>query len=96
MPVVSFEVLTGANRVVAPATGRKIVVLYPLRGRGDWEFFGILSSGEPRPHSVDEGAVTADASELPDTPFIAAGLHSDDKLLAIPDLDALKAALYPA
>jgi len=39
-------------------------------------------------------AIAAEPGELPDTPYLAAGLKSDGQLLAIPDFDALKALFY--
>jgi hypothetical protein len=40
-------------------------------------------------------AVAATGAELPDTPYIAAGLKLGGRLLVIPDLEALKQAFYP-
>ncbi len=95
VPVVSFEALMGASSA-DPALGAKIVVFYPLPGRADWEFFGLLASAEPRPLTVDPGeAVAAGGAELPDSLYIAAGLKQAGRLLAIPDLDALKKLFYP-
>jgi hypothetical protein len=37
----------------------------------------------------------AEDSELPDSPYIAAGLKVDGRLMLIPDLEALKKAFYP-
>jgi chemosensory pili system protein ChpC len=96
VPVVSFEALMG-QRVAAPTPASKIAVIYPLPGRADWEFTGILTLAEPRPRPVEEaGLITAEASDLPDTPYVAAGLKSQGRLLAVPDLEAMKRAFYPA
>ncbi len=95
VPVVSFEGLMG-QRASLPTPSSKIAILYPLAGRGDWEFFGILSVAEPRPRAVEgAGLVTAEPSDLPDTPYVAAGFKVQNRLLAIPDLEALKKAFYP-
>lgn len=95
VPVVSFEALLGRAPAAASASS-KLVVFYPLAGRRAWEFFALLSAGEPRPRAIDtETAVAAGSAELPDTPYIAAGLRSETGVLAIPDLDALKAVFYP-
>ena len=40
-------------------------------------------------------ALAATSAELPDTPYVAAGLKLGGRLLAIPDLEALKKAFYP-
>ncbi len=95
VPVVSFEALMGGT-VTAPTPGSKVVILYPLPGRRDWEFYGLLTHAEPRPQTVDGAlALAATSAELPDTPYVAAGLKLGGRLLAIPDLEALKKAFYP-
>jgi chemosensory pili system protein ChpC len=95
VPVVSFEGLIG-QRVAPPAPSSKIAVIYPLKGRGDWEFYGILSAAEPRPRAVEgAGLVTAEPSELPESELVAAGFRVSNRLLAIPDLEALKKVFYP-
>ncbi|MEK7697324.1 MAG: chemotaxis protein CheW [Pseudomonadota bacterium] len=95
VPVVSLEALMGGP-VSAPSPASKVVILYPLPGRRDWEFFAILTHAEPRPQTIDPAhAVAATGAELPDTPYIAAGLKLGGRLLVIPDLEALKQAFYP-
>ncbi len=95
VPVVSFEALMGA-RPADPADSAKVVVFYPLPGRADWEFFGLISSAEPRPQYVDHSeAVAATGAELPESLYIAAGIKQAGRLLAIPDLEAMKKAFYP-
>ena len=95
VPVVSFEGLMG-EAVTAPTPGSKVVILYPLPGRRDWEFYAVLTHAEPRPQMIDPAhTVAATSAELPDTPYIAAGLKLDGRLLVIPDLEALKKAFYP-
>lgn len=95
VPVVSLEALMGA-RAPDARLGAKVVVLYPLAGRADWEFFGILSSAEPRPQTIAAAeSIAAAPSELPDTPYVAAGLKLTGRVLAIPDMEALKRVFYP-
>jgi chemosensory pili system protein ChpC len=95
IPVVSFEMLLGRKPAAASASS-KLVVFYPLAGRRAWEFFAVLSAAEPRPRAIAvETVVPAAPSDLPDTPYIAAGLRTEVGVLAIPDLDALRAAFYP-
>ncbi len=95
VPVVSFEALMG-GAVSPPTPGSKVVILYPLNGRRDWEFYGVLSHAEPRPQTVDQArGIAATSAELPDTSYIAAGLKLGGRLLVIPDLDALKKTFYP-
>ncbi|MHB8742232.1 MAG: chemotaxis protein CheW [Sulfuricaulis sp.] len=93
--VISFEVLLGRS-ASAQAVAGKIVILYPPSGRKDWEFYGLLAVAEPRPRVLDGSQPVAEQSELPDSPYIAAGLKVDDKLMWIPDMDALKKTFYPA
>jgi chemosensory pili system protein ChpC len=93
--VVSFEALLG-GAPSSPAVGSKVVILYPFPGRADWEFVGLLTASEPRPRSIDGGEVAAiEAADLPDSPYLASGLKHRGTVLAIPDLDAMKAAFFP-
>ena len=94
VPVVSFETLMGA---AAPERGTesKVVIFYPMNGRREWEFYGLLVATEPRPQALDGSQSAASQAELPDTPYIAAGIKIGDKVLAIPDLEAMKKAFYP-
>jgi chemosensory pili system protein ChpC len=94
VPVISFEALLGTPVRAAPASG-KLVIFYPLGGRKDWEFFAMFATGEPRPQVLDGSQPVAEGSELPDSPYIAAGLKVDGRLMLIPDLEALKKAFYP-
>lgn len=95
VPVVSFEALLGAPAAVTPAVG-KIVILYPLGGRKDWEFFAFVATAEPRPQVLDGSQPPAAAEELPKSPYVAAGLKLDGRLMLIPDFEAMKRAFYPA
>ncbi|MHB8623290.1 MAG: chemotaxis protein CheW [Sulfuricaulis sp.] len=92
--VISFEVLLG-RLVSDQAVAGKIVILYPPSGRKDWEFYGLLAVAEPRPLVLDGSQPVAEQSELPDSPYIAAGIKVDDKLMWIPDMEALKKTFYP-
>jgi chemosensory pili system protein ChpC len=94
VPVVSFEAIMGGTPS-APIAASKAVVFYPLTGRSQWEFFAILSSAEPRPQAVDGSAVALAAGELPQSPYIAAGLKFNGQPMWIPNLDELKTAFYP-
>jgi hypothetical protein len=95
VPVVSFNYLLSGKRE-EPHTMSRLVVFYPLPGRGDWEFFCLPTSAEPRPRTVDPAtAVPVSAGELPSSPYLAAGLRAEGRVLAIPNLDELKKLLYP-
>ena len=94
VPVVSFEALMGG---AAPERGSesKVVIFYPMNGRREWEFYGVLVASEPRPQALDGSQSAASQAELPETPYIAAGIKIGDKVLAIPDLEAMKKTFYP-
>ncbi len=104
VPVISLEKLLGRNESVpgslpdARAGSRrrssKIVVFYPLPGRKPWEFFGIVSCAEPQSLVVDS-AVLASAIDTPNSGFIAMTAQLGNSVVAIPDLNALAAVLYP-
>ncbi len=94
VPVISFEMLLGAPAAAGTAAG-KIVIFYPLGGRKDWEFFGMLATSEPRPQLLDGSQPVVEASDLPDSPYVAAGLKVAGRLMLVPDLEALKKAFYP-
>ncbi len=94
VPVLSLEVLLGAAAPVDIAIG-KIVIFYPLSGRKDWEFYALLATAEPRPLVLDGSQPAAERSELLDSPYIAAGLKINDRLMFIPDADALRKTFYP-
>jgi len=44
---------------------------------------------------LDGSQPAAERSELPDSPYIAAGLKINDRVMLIPDPDALKKTFYP-
>jgi chemotaxis signal transduction protein len=97
VPVVSFEALLG-RAPAAPAASSKIVVFYPLTGRREWEFFGVLTVSEPRPRALDgaaAGVEPAAASELPASTYVASGIKLNGHAIAIPDLEAMRKAFYP-
>lgn len=94
VPVISYDVLLGRVAPANPIAG-KIVILYPLSGRKDWEFYGLFTTTEPRPQSLDGSQPAVESSEMPDSPFVAAGLKVDGRLLLIPDMEALQSAFYP-
>lgn len=93
--VVSIEALL-ASSAAAPGPRSKVIVFYPLPGRGEREFFGVLSVREPQPHVIDEGSgLIPSPTGVVDSPFVAATVRLREKTLLIPDLDALEAAFYP-
>src|SRR3989304_4112176 len=96
VPVISYELLMGARTYPAPSAASKAVIFFPLPGRKEWEFFGILAAAEPRPQTVVASlAIPVDAGELPDSPYVASGLRIGGKVVAIPDMAVLRKAFYP-
>lgn len=94
VPVISFEMLLGAVAPAKPAAS-KIVIFYPLSGQKDWQFYAMFASAEPRPQTLDGSQAVVENSELPDSPYIAAGLKVDGKLMLIPDMEELRKVFYP-
>lgn len=95
VPVISFEALIG-QPIPPLSDNAKIVVLYPLSGPRDREFYAVLSLAEPRPQPVTSASIeTEDPARLPDTPLIAAGVRIKGRTLYIPDFDALRRAFFP-
>lgn len=97
VPVIAMEVLLGA---AAPSPADiaqgKIVIFYPLNGRKEWEFYALLVAAEPRPQVLDGSQPAAGESEFLESPYIAAGLKINEQLMFVPNLGALRKALYPA
>ena len=95
VPVISFEALVGMPEPASTVAG-KIVIFYPLSRRSDWEFYGMFATAEPRPQALSHSEPVATDSELPNLPYIAAGLKVGGKLMLIPDMDEMKKVFYPA
>ncbi len=94
IPVISMEVLLGMAPP-APTANGKFLVFYPMNGRRDWEFYALLSVAEPRPQALDGSQPVVTDSELPDSPYIAAGLKIANRPMLIPDFEELKKIFYP-
>lgn len=91
LPVFSYDILAGAAPVT-PGPRARIVVLYPLPGREKWEFLGLLVASEPQSRTVDGSEQTAPVPAT--TPCIATGLRLNDRVVGIPDFEALVKTLY--
>ncbi len=95
IPVISFEALL-AKTPATPGPRSRVIVFYPLRGRGSDEFFGMFSAREPQPHIIDNSAELVHSPVgAVDSPYVAATVRLREKTLLIPSLDALKAVFYP-
>ena len=91
--VISVEALVSGGK--APrGVQSKIVILYPLPGRMATDFFGIMASGEPQSHTIDN-SMLADSVDLPGNPFVAAAIRLERGVAGIPDFEALKRMFYP-
>ncbi len=93
--VISFEALLGGS---SPQRGPrdKVVVFYPLPGRSDTEFFGVVSPREPQPHLIVDGnEIVASQAAAIESPYVGATVKLGTTTLLIPDFEALKAAFYP-
>ena len=89
--VVAFEALLG-DKVAAPNSHSKIMIFFPLPGRKETEFFGIMTSSEPQPHTI--GNTEGMLHEAPESRFIAAALRLGNTIAGIPDMEVLKKTFY--
>ena len=93
VPVVSFDLFL--TTILAPAGPKsKIVIFYPLPGRKPWDFFGVLTSGEPQPRTFSDAQALSNTIEN-DNPYAAVMVKLETFVACIPNLEALKAAFYP-
>jgi len=94
VPVISFDGLLGWSPPPAQPHS-KLVIFYPMPGRKQWEFFGILSGAEPRPHAIDSAnTAIASAADLPASPYVASGLTINERTMVIPNLEAMRQSFY--
>jgi hypothetical protein len=93
VPVVSYDFFLTSD--LPPAGPRsKIVVFYPLPGRKPWDFFGVLTAGEPQPRTFSDAEALSNTVEN-DNPYAAVTVQLEAFAACIPNLDALKAVFYP-
>jgi chemosensory pili system protein ChpC len=97
VPVISFDALLG-HGVHGANPRSKMVIFYPLAGRHAWDFFAVVSSGEPQPRAFteQEGATLKSAVAANPSPYLSATLMLDGRASGIPDLEALNRLFYPA
>lgn len=78
---------------LVPGPRSRVVVFYPLPGRGPTEFFALLTSSEPQSRTVDApGALLTDEDAV--HPYLAVSLDIDGKRAGIPDLAGLAELFY--
>lgn len=89
--VVSFEGLVGQSPI--PSV-RKLVVLFPLAGRGSHEYLAIATNAEPRTTHLGPDLKVGSRSSPPGS-LVAASLELSGGVGLIPDFEALSAMFYP-
>jgi chemosensory pili system protein ChpC len=82
LPVLSWEVLTGAGAVV----------FYPLPGRDRLDFFGLLSTAAPHSRPISREQLVAEVGAGSDSPYVAAACRIGDASVVIPALAAVREA----
>jgi chemosensory pili system protein ChpC len=93
IPVISFERLVCDLRPTRDSYSR-VVVFYPLPGHRHDDYFGVLTTADPRSMLVGEELVTC---ALPDTVtgrYISSAVEVRGQVATIPDVDALATAIY--
>ena len=91
--VISVEALVSGAKTPRGVQS-KIVILYPLPGRLVTDFFGIMASGEPQSHTIDNSMLD-DNVNLAGNPLVAAAIRLERGVAGIPDFEAFKRMFYP-
>ncbi len=91
--VLSFERLVSELRLTLDNYSR-VVVFYPLPGRSSKDYFGILSTRDPRSTLVNDDLVPSSLPENVSGRYIAGVIEVFGRAAAIPDLEALATAVY--
>jgi chemotaxis signal transduction protein len=95
VPVVSFEVLLGSDKVMRPHGRSKLVVFQPLKGRGEWDFFAVLASADPHPYTVTSALdLVPTDSALSRNPYVSATVKIGSSAVVIPDTVVLSNLFY--
>jgi chemosensory pili system protein ChpC len=92
LPVLSWEVLTGAG-AAQPGPRSRLVVFYPLPGRDRLDFFALLSTAAPQSRPVSREQLAAEIGAADDNPFVAASCRIGDAPVVIPALAAVREAV---
>ena len=90
--VISFERLS-ADDIASIPIGR-IVVMYPLPGRANHEYFAIAASHDPRSGFVESDTTSQPVPAQVGQRYIASATEINGVVGLIPDFEALKAAFY--
>jgi len=95
VPVVSFSHLLGEEE---PRLGRRsrVVIFYPLPGRGARDFFAIHAAFEPQSKVFEDSREFGDPIEVPGGASVfATAIRFGSAKAVIPDLEELKRRFYP-
>lgn len=91
--VISFERLVSDLRPTRDHYSR-VVVFYPLPGHRQDDYFGVLTTHDPRSMLVSEDLATCALPDHVTGRYIASAVEVRGRVATIPDLDALATAIY--
>ncbi len=91
--VISFERLVSDLRPARDSYSR-VVVFYPLPGRGHDDYFGVLTMRDPRSMLVSGDLANCALPDNVTGRYIASAVEVRGQLATIPDVDALATAIY--
>ncbi len=91
--VISFERLVTDLRPTRDSYSR-VVVFYPLPGHRRDDYFGILTTRDPRSMLVSEDLAMCALPDQVTGRFIASAVEVRGRVATIPDVDALATAIY--
>lgn len=91
--VISFERLVSDLRPTRNSYSR-VVVFYPLTGHRHDDYFGVLTTGDPRSMLVSKDLVTCALPDNVTGRYIASAVELRGQVITIPDVDALATAIY--
>jgi len=90
--LVSFERLASDQEISGFS---RICVLYPLPGREAYDYFAVVTNGEPRSLEITDAVASAPLPPRVSKRYAAGAITLDHQTLVIPGLEALKTAFYP-
>ncbi len=91
VPVLSFEALVGGS-TPRPGPRSKLVVFYPLPGRGRTDFFAVLANSDPRSRLVSADQLKPNDAAQEDRPCTLSVFEFDGGQACIPDMHAVRDA----
>lgn len=91
--VISFEHLVSDLRPTRDNYSR-VVVFYPLPGRRNDDYFGLLTTRDPRSMLVSEDLTNCALPDNVTGRYIASAVEVRGRVATIPDVDALATAIY--